>query len=61
MMTHKLAQQTLVAHAEGRVLHAGMGMCPDQLEGHESRDSECPVCQALVVLAANCSPDVGLK
>ena len=61
MMTHIQAIRTLQAHAEGRVMHAGMGMCPDVLEGHESRDSECPVCQALVALALQLHGDNSLS
>lgn len=41
---------TLIAHAEGRVSHANNGLCPDQVEGHQTRDPECPVCQALLSL-----------
>lgn len=39
--------QTLIAHAEGRVDHAGNGLCPDGLEGHDARDPDCVVCRAL--------------
>ena len=49
-MNYTQAQCTLIAHAEGHLPHVGMGRCPDQLEGHESRDSDCQVCQALIAL-----------
>nr|WP_285311284.1 hypothetical protein [Stenotrophomonas maltophilia] len=42
--------RALIAHAEGRVSHANNGLCPDQVEGHQTRDPECPVCQALLSL-----------
>ena len=38
----------LRAHAEGRVTHINNGLCPDIIEGHDTRDPECPVCQALL-------------
>lgn len=50
MQSH--AQKTLVAHAEGRELHINAGNCPDELEGYDKRDGECPVCQALMALEA---------
>jgi len=34
-------------YAEGRIDHAGDGLCPDAIEGHGSRDPDCPVCRAL--------------
>jgi len=49
------ALATLIAHAEGREPHAGAGMCPDSVEGHETRDSECSVCRALAALSAPAS------
>jgi len=39
--------EVLRAHAEGRIQHANRGLCPDSIEGHGSRDPDCPVCQAL--------------
>lgn len=33
---------------EGRLRHVYGGMCPDGLEGHETRDPECPACQVLI-------------
>jgi len=42
-----LVLQTLIAHAEGRIDHAGNGLCPDELEGHDARDPDCAVCRAL--------------
>lgn len=48
-MDTKTAWQTLRDYAEGRanIDHKGHGMCPDEMEGHDSRDPECPLCQAL--------------
>lgn len=46
------ARETLVAHAEGRVHHISVGNCPDEIEGHDKRDTECPVCQALMAVEA---------
>ena len=45
------AHKTLIAHAEGRVQHAKMGLCPDGIEGPLSRDRDCQVCQALMALS----------
>ena len=39
--------QALIAYAEGRIDHARNGLCPDEIEGHEARDPDCPVCRAL--------------
>lgn len=44
------ARQTLISHADGRVSHARQGSCPDEVSGHDVRDDECPVCQALMAL-----------
>lgn len=41
-------QAALVAHAEGWLNHINNGRCPDSIEGSETRDPECPVCQALI-------------
>ena len=43
---------TLRAHAEGRIHHVNAGLCPDMLTGPESRDPDCPVCNALRAQAA---------
>lgn len=39
--------EVLIAYAEGRIQHLNRGSCPDSIEGHDSRDPECPVCAAL--------------
>ena len=39
--------QVLIDHAIGRVQHLNRGSCPDLVRGHDSRDSDCPVCIAL--------------
>lgn len=50
-LDHAIAALTntpvLIAYAEGRIEHAGSGHCPDAVEGHDSRDSDCVVCQAM--------------
>jgi len=38
----------LYAIGTGQVLHAFMGLCPDQVEGDEVRDDECPACRLLI-------------
>lgn len=40
--------RTLVGHATGEIKHLNNGMCPDELEGHDTRDSDCAVCRALL-------------
>ncbi|WP_368647767.1 hypothetical protein ABRZ00_12975 [Castellaniella ginsengisoli] len=40
--------QTLIAYAEGRIKHVNEGECPDNIEGHDARDPDCPVCRALM-------------
>ncbi len=40
--------QTLIAYAEGRIKHVNEGECPDNIEGHDTRDPDCPVCRALM-------------
>src|SRR5690606_31045294 len=46
------AISTLIRHASGEIQHANLGLCPDEIEGHDSRDPECQVCQAMVALLA---------
>ncbi len=50
-MTKNEAIAVLIAYAERRdgIVHINSGLCPDILEGHDSRDPECIVCQALMV------------
>lgn len=40
--------QSLYDIAVGRLEHVNNGMCPDKLEGYETRDDECPACLALI-------------
>ncbi|WP_236225744.1 hypothetical protein [Pseudomonas pseudonitroreducens] len=40
--------RTLIGHAKGELKHLNNGMCPDEIEGHDTRDPECSVCQALL-------------
>ncbi|HCW1005730.1 hypothetical protein [Pseudomonas aeruginosa] len=42
------ALDTLRRFATGEVGHLNNGHCPDDLEGHEARDPDCPVCRALI-------------
>ncbi|MBI8898408.1 hypothetical protein JE005_16825 [Pseudomonas aeruginosa] len=42
------ALDTLRRSATGKVMHLNNGLCPDDLEGHEARDPDCPVCRALL-------------
>ncbi|WP_322737120.1 hypothetical protein [Delftia tsuruhatensis] len=46
-MDTKTAWQTLRDYAEGRIDHAWAERCPNTEYGHDIRDSDCPVCQAL--------------
>ena len=39
--------QMLIDFATGLVHHIDAGGCPDFLEGHNSRDPDCPVCRAI--------------
>lgn len=50
------AIQVLRAHAEGHMHHLNRGVCPDEVAGHESRDADCAVCNALKALAASPAP-----
>lgn len=38
----------LVKVARGEVQHDYAGRCPDPVEGYESRDPECPICQLIM-------------
>lgn len=40
--------RVLADHAAGRINHANNGLCPDEVEGHDTRDPDCPVCCALL-------------
>lgn len=42
------ALDTLRRFATGEVGHLNNGHCPDDIEGHEARDPDCPVCRALI-------------
>lgn len=42
------ALRVLVGHATGEIKHLNNGMCPDDLEGHDTRDPDCAVCRALI-------------
>ncbi len=42
------ALDTLRKAASGEVKHLNNGLCPDDIEGHEARDPDCPVCRALL-------------
>ncbi|HFK1829488.1 TPA: hypothetical protein ACGW3C_000667 [Pseudomonas aeruginosa] len=42
------ALDTLRRFATGNVKHMNNGLCPDDIEGHEARDPDCPVCRALI-------------
>ncbi|MGX9695093.1 hypothetical protein ACTJNK_32480 (plasmid) [Achromobacter anxifer] len=44
------AAAVLRAYAEGRINHVFNGQCPDEIEGHDVRDDDCPVCRALITL-----------
>lgn len=35
--------------ADGSIPHIFNGMCPDAIEGHDSRDPDCPACQLLIL------------
>lgn len=49
-MTREKAISVLVAHAKGIVSHNYTGDCPDTVEGPDSRDPHCPVCDAIDAL-----------
>ncbi|WP_061939458.1 hypothetical protein [Collimonas pratensis] len=40
-------QQQLVDVGTGKIAHIYGGECPDELEGRDTRDPECPACQVL--------------
>ncbi|WP_447899591.1 hypothetical protein [Stenotrophomonas sepilia] len=40
--------RVLADHAAGRINHANNGLCPDEVEGQDTRDPDCPVCRALI-------------
>jgi hypothetical protein len=48
----------LLKVATNETRHVYMGLCPDELEGHNSRDPDCPACQAIANAEAN-SPAAG--
>lgn len=41
----------LIAVATGEIEHAGNGLCPDRIEGFDSRDPDCPACKILIEAA----------
>ncbi|HFN4543865.1 TPA: hypothetical protein ACGSPD_001803 [Pseudomonas aeruginosa] len=48
MTVSESALDTLRRFATGNVKHLNNGLCPDEIEGHEARDPDCPVCRALL-------------
>lgn len=46
-------QQQLIDAATGKIAHIYAGFCPDELEGFDSRDPDCPACQILLRAALN--------
>ncbi|WP_082807130.1 hypothetical protein [Collimonas pratensis] len=40
-------QQQLIDVGTGKIAHIYGGECPDELEGRDTRDPECPACQVL--------------
>ncbi|MCV3851707.1 SGNH/GDSL hydrolase family protein [Pseudomonas aeruginosa] len=48
MTVSESALDTLRRFATGNVKHLNNGLCPDDIEGHEARDPDCPVCRALI-------------
>ncbi|EPN1347461.1 hypothetical protein ACTVD8_006004 [Pseudomonas aeruginosa] len=48
MTVSESALDTLRRFATGKVMHLNNGLCPDDIDGHEARDPDCPVCRALI-------------
>lgn len=48
--TFASALDFLIGYAEGRLFHLNEGICPDHIQGHETRDPDCGVCQALNIV-----------
>ncbi|HGN0766185.1 TPA: hypothetical protein ACKRNP_002920 [Pseudomonas aeruginosa] len=48
MTVSESALDTLRKAASGEVKHLNNGLCPDDIEGQEARDPDCPVCRALI-------------
>lgn len=42
------AVSVLQKAATGEAAHVYQGLCPDAVEGHQSRDPDCEVCRALI-------------
>jgi hypothetical protein len=40
--------ERLIAIGAGRIAHVNNGMCPDSVEGHDTRDPDCPACRVLI-------------
>jgi len=40
--------QGLIKVGTGEIKHLRDGLCPDELEGHDARDPDCPACQVLM-------------
>lgn len=49
-MDNKLIAQ-LIEVATAKIPHVYNGMCPDAVEGHDVRDTECPACKVLLAAA----------
>lgn len=48
---HAAEVKRLLDVATGRVRHDFLGLCPDSIEGPDSRDPQCPACKVLLLAA----------
>ncbi|NKI68897.1 hypothetical protein GN109_05645 [Collimonas pratensis] len=46
-MGNNIELKNLIDAATGKIAHIYAGFCPDELEGYDTRDPECPACQIL--------------
>lgn len=40
--------QDLIDVGSGKITHSYNGLCPDDVEGFDTRDDECPACRILI-------------
>lgn len=46
--SYRMRVTDLIAVATGEIEHAVNGLCPDRIEGFDSRDPDCPACKILI-------------
>lgn len=53
---HESLLRDLIDVGTGKIAHLNMGLCPGIVEGHDTRDDECPACKVLMQATEAATP-----